>query len=147
MKLDQLSAIPELLIHWSIALFLGRFHVEQPPYATKSIESIDDQLSCVRVVVVCKCKKEDQQQHFIHRLRKTLALCVINVSKRLITTWITIVSSEFLNRCLIVPSILRSKRRCKNEQKNYYPRSHSMLRLNGSYLWLLTAFFLPLWMG
>lgn len=101
--------------------------------------------SCIRVVVVCKGKK--QQQHFIHRPRKTLALCVINVSKRLITTGITIVSSEFLNRCLIVPSILRSKRRCKNGQNFFYPRSHSMLCRNDSYLWLLTVCLLPFWLS
>lgn len=49
---------------------------------------------------------------------------IINVSKRLITTWITIRSSEFLNLCLIEYHQLRCKRRCKHRQTKKNTHTH-----------------------
>lgn len=62
-KLEQLSAMPELLlIHWSIAPFLGRFHVEQLPNS-KSVELMIS--SCIRVVVVCELQMQQKTKQQI----------------------------------------------------------------------------------
>lgn len=73
--------------------------MEQPlQYVTKSVE--------LMIMLVCECKKNNNiriNNNTLCTAREKRHCIVrgINVSKRLITTWITILSPEFLNRCLI----------------------------------------------